>query len=134
MGIAWPGFINSHPKRHGSASDPLSRPACSRLFRLPVCLPVRPRANSSPAPNNKVTTAEARPAWRALKLRSVLHAMTKRKNREFHSVKRVAKKLNRSEKSVRRDIGAGKLKAHRFGKSIRISDGDLEDYIHAHQI
>ena len=60
--------------------------------------------------------------------------MTSRKNTKFHSVKQVAERLNRSQKSVRRDIAAGKLKAHRFGKSIRIGDGDLADYVETHKI
>ena len=60
--------------------------------------------------------------------------MTVPKNRQFHSVKQVAELLQRSQKSVRRDIAAGKLKAHRFGKSIRIGDGDLADYVDAHEI
>ena len=60
--------------------------------------------------------------------------MTEQQNKEFISVKRVAERLHRSEKSIRRDIATGKLKAHRFGKSIRIGDGDLEDYIHAHRL
>ena len=60
--------------------------------------------------------------------------MIKQENKEFYSVKRVAEKLHRSEKSIRRDISAGKLRAHRFGKSIRIGDGDLEEYVDAHRI
>ena len=60
--------------------------------------------------------------------------MTARKNRQFHSVKQVAELLHRSQKSVRRDIATGKLRAHRFGKSIRIGDGDLADYVEAHKI
>ena len=60
--------------------------------------------------------------------------MTKQKNKVFHPVERVAEILYRSPKSVRRDIAAGKLKAYRFGKSVRVGDGDLEDYIQAHQI
>lgn len=44
---------------------------------------------------------------------------------EFLSVRQAAKRLNVSEKKIRRMIQAGELRAHRFGKLFRIRQLDL---------
>jgi excisionase family DNA binding protein len=54
--------------------------------------------------------------------------MTKTKNQVFLTVDQVAEMQNRSTKSVRRDINAGKIPHYRFGKSVRIGDADLEEF------
>ncbi len=46
----------------------------------------------------------------------------------FHSVKGVADRWDTCERSVRREINAGNLVAHKFGRSLRISDEDLKVY------
>lgn len=43
----------------------------------------------------------------------------------------VARRLCVSERSVFRWIEAGKLRAHRFGKALRISKDDLEAFLDA---
>ena len=45
----------------------------------------------------------------------------------------VAKRLGVSTKTVRRWIEAGELKAHRFGRCVRISEDDLQDFIKRHR-
>ncbi len=47
----------------------------------------------------------------------------------FYHVKDVADVMMVSDRSVRRWIAEGDLKAHRFGRAIRISDQDLKDFI-----
>lgn len=46
----------------------------------------------------------------------------------FHTIPETAKQLKVSPKTVRRWITDGRLKAHRFGKQIRVSDPDLLDF------
>lgn len=46
----------------------------------------------------------------------------------YHTVKDVAARWDTCERSVRREIKAGNLVAHRFGRLIRISDEDLQVY------
>lgn len=48
-----------------------------------------------------------------------------RKIADCLSVRDVADRIRMSEKSVRRFIEAGELRAHRFGAAIRISEDDL---------
>ena len=47
----------------------------------------------------------------------------------FFSVAKVAVILDMSQKSVRRDIKAGELPVHRFGRLLRVSEADLAAYI-----
>lgn len=47
----------------------------------------------------------------------------------FMTVKDVQKKLNVSLALVYRLVDRGELASHRIGKSIRISEEDLEDYL-----
>lgn len=47
----------------------------------------------------------------------------------FLSVAAVADRLEVSQKTVRRKIASGDLPAHRVGKLIRVSEGDLETYV-----
>jgi excisionase family DNA binding protein len=47
----------------------------------------------------------------------------------LHDVATVASRLDVSEKTVRRMIDRGELPAHRVGRLLRISDGDLADYL-----
>jgi excisionase family DNA binding protein len=46
----------------------------------------------------------------------------------FYTIEQVADALALSGRSVRRLIKAGKLRAHRFGAAIRISDADLRAF------
>lgn len=46
----------------------------------------------------------------------------------YYTVKQVAARWSSCERSVRREIKAGNLVAHRFGRLIRISDEDLTVY------
>ena len=46
----------------------------------------------------------------------------------YHTVKEVAARWSSCERSVRREIAAGNLVAHRFGRLVRISDEDLRVY------
>ena len=46
----------------------------------------------------------------------------------YHTVKEVAARWSSCERSVRREINAGNLVSHRFGRLIRISDEDLTVY------
>lgn len=59
-----------------------------------------------------------------------MNRRTKRqsKSETFHSVKNIAERWDTCERSVRREIAAGNLVAHKFGRSIRISDEDLSVY------
>ena len=45
------------------------------------------------------------------------------------SVSRLAKRLHVSERTVRRIIDSGELKAHRVGRQWRVFDLDLRDYL-----
>jgi excisionase family DNA binding protein len=48
---------------------------------------------------------------------------------QFLPVAAAAKKLKVSEKTVRRKIATGELRAHRVGKLVRIGEPDLADYL-----
>lgn len=43
----------------------------------------------------------------------------------FYTVKQLADRWQRHERSIQRDIAEGALEAHRFGKSVRISSDDV---------
>jgi excisionase family DNA binding protein len=47
----------------------------------------------------------------------------------LHDVAEVAFRLNLSEKTVRRAIGRGEMRAHRVGRLLRVSEDDLMDYL-----
>ena len=49
------------------------------------------------------------------------------------SVATVADRLEVSVKSVRRWIETGKLKIHRLGRCVRISESDLREFIDRHR-
>lgn len=59
--------------------------------------------------------------------------MTHSKSRPpaFFTVKAVAGQLSVSEKTVHRWIDDGKLRAHRFGRSLRISEDDVSAFTSA---
>ena len=44
----------------------------------------------------------------------------------WFSVKEVAARLKISERSIRRWIACGQLRAHKFGRAVRISKAELE--------
>jgi excisionase family DNA binding protein len=46
----------------------------------------------------------------------------------WFTVREVAARLNVSERSVRRWVKCGFLPAHRFGRAVRISERDLNDF------
>ncbi len=50
------------------------------------------------------------------------------KTKVYHTVKDIAARWETCERSVRREIKIGNLIAHRFGRSVRISDEDLRVY------
>ena len=52
----------------------------------------------------------------------------KPKAKAFHTVNEVATRWSSCERSVRREIKAGNLVAHRFGRSLRVSEEDLRAY------
>ena len=54
---------------------------------------------------------------------------TSRSASGFSKVRQVAEKTQYSERQVRRWIADGDLPVHRFGRSIRVSDEDLEVFI-----
>jgi excisionase family DNA binding protein len=58
------------------------------------------------------------------------HSFRENKPRHLLSIRDVAEILNRSDKSVRRDISSGELRAIRIGGSWRIDPADLQDFIH----
>jgi excisionase family DNA binding protein len=47
----------------------------------------------------------------------------------FYTVSQVANLLAVSSRSVRRWIAAGELLAHKFGRQVRISEGDLRAFV-----
>ncbi len=51
------------------------------------------------------------------------------RSRGFHTLAAVAEILGCSTKTVRRWIEAGKITAYRVGRTYRIADADLEDYL-----
>lgn len=52
----------------------------------------------------------------------------------FYSIEEVADLLRVSPRTVRRWIKAGQLRAHRFGRTMRIACEDLQDFIARHEI
>lgn len=52
----------------------------------------------------------------------------------FYSIDEVADYLGVSHRTIRRWIKDGKLRAHRFGRTVRTSCNDLEDFIARHEI
>ena len=54
-----------------------------------------------------------------------------RKISKFHSIRSVADALEVSDRTVRRWIERGCLKAHHMGGVVRISDNDLDDFVQA---
>ena len=49
------------------------------------------------------------------------------------SVAAVAGRLQVSTKTVRRWVEAGKLRIHRLGRCVRISEADLQEFIDQHR-
>lgn len=54
--------------------------------------------------------------------------MRRKRNAKFHTVDQVAEVLGESSKSVRRKLKAGDIPYYRFGKAIRIGNGDFDAY------
>jgi excisionase family DNA binding protein len=52
----------------------------------------------------------------------------------FYSIDEVADHLGVSPRTIRRWINAGKLRAHRFGRTLRIANDDLQDFLSRHEI
>jgi excisionase family DNA binding protein len=50
-------------------------------------------------------------------------------NERANSISSIAKRLGVSEKTARRIIEAGALKAYRIGKQWRVFEGDLQEYL-----
>lgn len=48
---------------------------------------------------------------------------------QLHTVKHIAQRAQLSARLLRRDIDSGKLVVHRFGRAIRISESDYQDYL-----
>jgi excisionase family DNA binding protein len=53
---------------------------------------------------------------------------------KFYTPEQVAEMLCLSLRSVRRLIDAGKLRVHRFGRSVRIAEADLLAFIALHRV
>lgn len=51
----------------------------------------------------------------------------------FFTIRQVAQLIDVSIRSVRRWIASGELKTHRFGRSVRIAESDLNDFINRHR-
>ena len=51
------------------------------------------------------------------------------KDVRFFTIKQVAERLGFNEKTVRRWIAAGDLKAHKFAAAVRISEDDLRAFL-----
>ena len=51
----------------------------------------------------------------------------------FFTIPEVAERLNVCERTVRRWIESGALRAHRFGRLVRISQTDLAAFLAAHR-
>jgi excisionase family DNA binding protein len=47
----------------------------------------------------------------------------------FLTIKQVAERLGFNEKTVRRWIASGELKAHKFAAAVRISEDDLRAFL-----
>ncbi len=58
---------------------------------------------------------------------------SKPKNKAFWTIRGVAEHLEVSERTVLRWIDSGDLVAHRFGRSVRISDHDLRAFLAQHR-
>jgi excisionase family DNA binding protein len=52
---------------------------------------------------------------------------------QFFTIAAVAQRLDVSARTVHRWIGEGKLIVHRFGRSVRISEADLNAFLAAHR-
>jgi excisionase family DNA binding protein len=52
----------------------------------------------------------------------------------FYLVDEVANSLGYSTRTIRRWINAGKLRAYRFGRTLRIAHDDLQDFLSRHEI
>lgn len=50
-------------------------------------------------------------------------------NEEAFSITRMARRLDVSERTARRIIEIGQLKAHRIGRQWRVFEADLQDYL-----
>lgn len=48
---------------------------------------------------------------------------------KLHKVSDIAKAWDMSERSIRRAIASGKLGCFRIGRSVRVSDQQLNDYL-----
>jgi excisionase family DNA binding protein len=48
---------------------------------------------------------------------------------QAHSVEGISKQLLVSEKTVRREIETGNLRAHRIRRQLRVFESDLRDYL-----
>jgi len=66
--------------------------------------------------------------------RSPVAAEEAQPGRRFHSIPTVAKRLDVSEKSVRRYIERGELPAYRIGGQIRIGEADLQNFLRSCRI
>ncbi len=53
---------------------------------------------------------------------------------ELFTVREVAKKLKLTDKSVRRYISQGKLKAIKLGRVLRIREADVEEFLEARRV
>lgn len=51
----------------------------------------------------------------------------------LHKVKDLTQRSGLSVRHLRRDIAAGELVAHRFGRAIRVSERDFQDYLRRHR-
>jgi excisionase family DNA binding protein len=52
----------------------------------------------------------------------------------FYSIDEVANLLGVSPRTVRRWIKDRKLRAHRFGRTVRIAHDDLQDFLSRHEV
>ena len=57
----------------------------------------------------------------------------KPKSKAFWTIQGLAEHLDVSERTVHRWIHSGDIVAHRFGRSVRISDNDLRAFLAAHR-
>jgi len=58
---------------------------------------------------------------------------SKQREEKFYTIKDTADLLAVSTRTVRRSIDQKKLATHRFGRSVRIADSDLDDFIARHR-
>jgi excisionase family DNA binding protein len=52
-------------------------------------------------------------------------------NDRMHKVSHIAERTNLSAREIRRQIAAGNLIVHRFGRAIRISEADFQRFLAA---